>query len=119
MFLAGYRGRPAEALPLVSRTIADVVGRGEGWPVQMANWSTAVLYNGLGQYEDALAAAEAACEETYLVVGTQVALPELIEAAARAGKHIRRAQQLSEGRRPARQAHVVAAAGCRHRRASL
>jgi len=86
MFLAGYRGRPAEALLLVSRTIADVVGRGEGWPVQMANWSTAVLYNGLGQYEDALAAAEAACEETYLVVGTQVALPELIEAAARAGK---------------------------------
>jgi DNA-binding CsgD family transcriptional regulator len=86
MFLAGYRGRPSEVLPLVSTTVAGAVARGEGWPVQIANWSTAVLYNGLGQYEHALAAAESACEETYLAVGTQVALPELIEAATRTGK---------------------------------
>jgi len=86
MFLAGYRGRPAEALPLISRTAADSLARGEGWGVHLTGWATAVLYNGLGQYEDALAAAESACEETYLVVGTQVALPELIEAATRTGK---------------------------------
>ena len=67
-------------------TVADAVTRGEGWVVHLANWATAVLYNGLGQYEDALGAAESACEETYLVVGPQVALPELIEAAARTGK---------------------------------
>ena len=49
-------------------------------------WSTAVLCNGLGHYEDAAAAAEKACEETYMVLGPQVALPELIEAATRIGK---------------------------------
>jgi len=86
MFLAGYRGRPAEALPLCSTIAADSLARGEGWGVHLAGWSTAVLCNGLGQYEDALAAAESACEETYLVVGTQVALPELVEAATRTGK---------------------------------
>jgi DNA-binding CsgD family transcriptional regulator len=86
MFLAGYRGRPAEALPLCSTIATDSLARGEGWGVHLAGWSTAVLCNGLGQYEDALAAAESACEETYLVVGTQVALPELVEAATRTGK---------------------------------
>jgi DNA-binding CsgD family transcriptional regulator len=86
MFLSAYRGRPSEALPLVSTTVADAVAHGEGWPVQIAEWSTAVLYNGLGQYEDALAAAEKACEETYMILGPQVALPELIEASTRVGK---------------------------------
>ena len=81
MFLSAYRGRPSEAIPLVSTTVANAVAHGEGWPVQIADWSTAVLYNGLGQYEDAVAAAEKACEETYMVLGPQVALPELIEAA--------------------------------------
>ena len=76
----------SEVIPLVSTTVADAVAHGEGWPVQIADWSTAVLYNGLGQYEDAMAAAEKACEETYMVLGPQVALPELIEAATRIGK---------------------------------
>ena len=83
MFLAAYRGRPSDAIPLVSTTVADAVTHGEGWPVQIAEWSTAVLYNGLGQYEDAVAVAEKACEETYMVLGPQVALPELIEAASK------------------------------------
>jgi DNA-binding CsgD family transcriptional regulator/tetratricopeptide (TPR) repeat protein len=95
MFLAGYQGRSAEVLPLVSTTVAGAVTRGEGWPVFLANWSVAVLYNGLGQYEDALAAAESACEETYLVVGTQMALPELIEAATRTGKSERAAEAMA------------------------
>jgi DNA-binding CsgD family transcriptional regulator len=86
MFLAGYRGRPADAVLRVSATATDAVARGEGFVVLLANWAAAVLYNGLGQYEDALAAAESACEETYLVVGVQTALPELIEAATRTGK---------------------------------
>jgi len=86
MFLAGYRGRPADAVPLTAATAADAVARGEGWAVHLANWARAVLYNGLGQYEQALPAAEEACEEGYLVVGPQVALPELIEAATRSGK---------------------------------
>ena len=63
--LAGYRGRPAEAVPLFTATTEDSTARGEGFAVQMANWSAAVLHNGLGRYAEALAVAEPATEETY------------------------------------------------------
>jgi DNA-binding CsgD family transcriptional regulator len=52
----------------------------------MANWSAAVLRNGLGRYAEALAAAESATEETCPSVSTQLVLPELIEAAVRTGR---------------------------------
>ncbi len=86
LVLAGYEGRPAEALPLLSVTATDSLARGEGFAVQLANWATAVLYNGLGRYEDAVAPAEQAAQETYQPMSTQLVLPELIEAAVRSGK---------------------------------
>jgi len=52
----------------------------------MANWSAAVLHNGLGRYAEALAVAEPATEETYSPLSTQLVLPELIEAAVRTGR---------------------------------
>jgi len=86
LLLAGYRGRPAEAVPLFTATTQDSTARGEGLAVQMANWSAAVLYNGLGRYAEALAVAEPATEETYSSLSTQLILPELIEAAVRTGR---------------------------------
>jgi DNA-binding CsgD family transcriptional regulator len=86
LLLAGYRGRPAEAVPLFTATTEDSRDRGEGSAVQMANWSAAVLYNGLGRYAEALAVAEPATEETYSPLSTQLVLPELVEAAARTGR---------------------------------
>jgi DNA-binding CsgD family transcriptional regulator len=86
LLLAGYRGRPAEAVPLFTATIEDSTARGEGLAVQMANWSAAVLGNGLGRYAEALAVAEPATEETYSPLSTQLILPELIEAAVRTGR---------------------------------
>jgi DNA-binding CsgD family transcriptional regulator len=86
LLLAGYRGRPAEAVPLFTATIEDSTARGEGLAVQMANWSAAVLRNGLGRYAEALAVAEPATEETYSPLSTQLVLPELIEAAVRTGR---------------------------------
>jgi hypothetical protein len=86
LLLARYRGRPAEAMPLFSATIEDSIARGEGSAVQLASWSAAVLHNGLGHYAEALAAAEPATEETYQPLGTQLVLPELIEAAVRTGR---------------------------------
>ena len=68
LLLAGYRGRPAEAVPLFTATTEDSMARGEGFAVQMANWSAAVLHNGLGRYAEALAVAEPATEETYLTL---------------------------------------------------
>src|SRR5712691_1928624 len=88
LLLAGYRGQPAEAIQLFSATIEDSIARGEGFAVQLANWATAVLHNGLGHYAEALAAAEPATEETYQPWGTQLVLPELIEAAARTGRAV-------------------------------
>jgi DNA-binding CsgD family transcriptional regulator len=83
LLLAGYRGRPAEAAPLFAAATADAMARGEGFGLQNANWSEAVLSNGLGRYAEALAAAEPATEETCLPYITQWVLPELIEAAVR------------------------------------
>ena len=86
LLLAGYRGRSAEAVPLFTATTEDSTARGEGLAVQLANWSAAVLNNGLGRYAEALAAAQPATEETYSPLGTQLVLPELIEAAVRTGR---------------------------------
>jgi DNA-binding CsgD family transcriptional regulator len=86
LLLAGYRGRPAEAVPLFTATTEDSTARGEGLAVQMANWSAAVLRNGLGRYAEALAVAQTATEETYSPLSTQLILPELIEAAVRTGR---------------------------------
>jgi len=85
LLLAGYRGRPAEAIPLFTATSEDSMARGEGFAVQMANWAAAVLHNGLGHYAEALALARPATEEIVQPLGTQLVLPELIEAAVRTG----------------------------------
>jgi DNA-binding CsgD family transcriptional regulator/tetratricopeptide (TPR) repeat protein len=86
LLLAGYRGRPEEAIPLFSAVTEDSIARGEGGAVQLASWAAAVLHNGLGHYAEALAAAQPATEETYQPLGTQLVLPELIEAAVRTGR---------------------------------
>ena len=86
LLLAGYRGQPAEAVSLFSATIEESIARGEGSAVQLASWATAVLHNGLGHYAEALIAAEPATGETYQPLGTQLVLPELIEAAVRTGR---------------------------------
>jgi DNA-binding CsgD family transcriptional regulator len=52
----------------------------------MAEYARAVLYNGVGHYEDALAAARRACDHDDLgLFGWS--LTELVEAAARTGRH--------------------------------
>jgi DNA-binding CsgD family transcriptional regulator len=86
LLLAGYRGRPAEALPLIAATTEDATARGEGLAVQLAGLAAAVLHNGVGRYADALAAAEPAAAGAYSELGTQLILPELIEAAVRTGQ---------------------------------
>ncbi len=85
MLLAALRGREAEASALVDAAIQNATAGGEGLAVQYAHWTTAVLDNGLGRYEDALAAAEQAAADPHeLGVSTWVPT-ESIEAAARSG----------------------------------
>ena len=52
--LAALRGHEEQAEPLIEGCLEDVVARGEGVGVNMAQWARAVLCNGLGRYGDAV-----------------------------------------------------------------
>jgi DNA-binding CsgD family transcriptional regulator len=85
MLLAALRGREAEARALIDAAMADAKIGGEGLAVQYAQWANAVLDNGLGRYEDAMAAAAQASDVTPELFIAVWALPELIEGAMRSG----------------------------------
>src|SRR5439155_13302132 len=55
--LAALRGREPEAISLIGESRRDLTRRGEGRGLSVLDWAQAVLYNGLGRYEDARAAA--------------------------------------------------------------
>jgi DNA-binding CsgD family transcriptional regulator len=83
--LAAWRGREAEASALIQASRQEVERRGEGLWLIATEWASAVLFNGLGRYEDALAAAEQAAEDPHeLGVSTWVPT-EIVEAAVRSG----------------------------------
>ncbi|OKI54663.1 helix-turn-helix transcriptional regulator [Micromonospora sp. CB01531] len=85
MILASLRGNQAEAVPLFEATIAEATAGGQGVAVAYANWMTAILYNGLARYEQAVVAARQASEDAPGLYISMWALPELIEAAAHSG----------------------------------
>ncbi len=95
--VAAWRGREAEATELIQATMDDVTSRGEGRGVT-SQYAAALLYNGLGHYDKALAAAELVCEYDDIgVLGWS--LTELVEAAVRSGQPARASdalQRLSE-----------------------
>jgi DNA-binding CsgD family transcriptional regulator len=94
---AAFRGREAEAIELAEATMHGAASRGEGRGVA-SQYAVALLYNGLGHYDRALAAAELVCEYDDIgVLGW--ALTELVEAAVRSGQPARASgalQRLSE-----------------------
>jgi len=92
--LARWRGRDAEAVALIEAQRLNVLGRGEGLWLRANDWAIAVLYNGLGRYDDALAAAERAVEDPHGMGVAAWVLSDLIEAAARSGQPERAAGPL-------------------------
>jgi DNA-binding CsgD family transcriptional regulator len=82
--LVAMRGREAEARQFFETARAEVIRRGEGAGLSFIDWAESVLYNGLGRYAEALAAALRAVDHTELV-SVNWAMPELIEAAVRVG----------------------------------
>jgi DNA-binding CsgD family transcriptional regulator len=84
LLLAAWRGREAPASQLIEADVREANARGEGRAIGLAEYATAVLYNGLGRYEAALAASQRACEHDDLGFFGW-ALVELIEAAAHSG----------------------------------
>jgi DNA-binding CsgD family transcriptional regulator len=82
-FLSAWRGREAEASAVIDAAIEDATSRGEGLGVTAALVARAILYNGLGHHDKALAAAERASEHPEDLAFHNWALVELVEAAAR------------------------------------
>lgn len=85
VLLAALRGADTQAQTLIESAAVDGLARGEGRIVGLAGYAKAVLYNGLGRYDDALSSARQACEyEDLGLFGW--CLIELVEAAARSGE---------------------------------
>jgi DNA-binding NarL/FixJ family response regulator len=82
--LAAMRGREVEARHLFDTARGELIGRGEGAGLSFVDRAEAVLYNGLGRFAEALAAARRVVGHTQLVTSNW-AMPELIEAAVRVG----------------------------------
>jgi DNA-binding CsgD family transcriptional regulator len=83
--VAALRGNEAETSSLVEVILRSVSARGEGIGITVVQWANAVLSNGLGRYQEALAAAERAAENPWELSFLNWALVELVEAAARSG----------------------------------
>jgi DNA-binding CsgD family transcriptional regulator len=83
MLLAALAGRDGEATTLIDAAMKAATAGGQGIGVQYGRWATAILNNGLGRYEQALAAARDATEELPELFLAARALPELIEASTR------------------------------------
>lgn len=85
LVLAAWRGDKAAATRLIDAAIDDATARGDGRLLGLTGYATAVLNNGLGRYDLALAAAEQACgHEDLGLFGW--CLVEYVEAAVRSGE---------------------------------
>jgi DNA-binding CsgD family transcriptional regulator/tetratricopeptide (TPR) repeat protein len=85
MALAAWRGREEQAHALIEGSMREAVARGEGIAVTIGHWTSALLYNGLGRYEEALAAARQAGMFPTELCAANWGLAELVESAARTG----------------------------------
>ncbi len=81
---AAWRGDRVATAHLNDVMLGDLAYPDGGGEVAVAQYSMAVLHNGLGNYADAQAAAARACETDEPGL-TSVGLPEFVEAAVRAG----------------------------------
>jgi len=85
--VAAFKGLPGEVALLSESTLRDSTRRGEGYGITTVEWANAVLNNGAGRYEEAMAAAQ----RCRVYPGDFAALPvwssvELVEAAVRSGR---------------------------------
>jgi DNA-binding CsgD family transcriptional regulator len=84
--LAGFRGIEVEAMALFETDVPAAIAReGEGVVLTFSEHARAVLYNGLGRYEDALGPAQSASERDELLVSAW-SFPEVVEAGTRCGQ---------------------------------
>jgi DNA-binding CsgD family transcriptional regulator len=93
--LVMWRGDEAKVREQFGWAIPNAKARGEGRALSQFGQMSAILYNGLGRYEEALSAARQACE--YEDLGVRgFALVELVEAAVRCSEDAAAAEALRE-----------------------
>lgn len=85
LILAAWRGQARRARELIEMTTREAGARGEGIGLAVSEYARAVLCNGRGDYEEALAAAVSASEHREAVVENW-GLSELVEPATRTGR---------------------------------
>jgi DNA-binding CsgD family transcriptional regulator len=85
LMLAAWRGNEVEGLELIEAGRSDATTRGEGMGLGVIEWASALLYNGLGRYGEAFAAAQRGCEHDDVGLCAW-SFVELIEAGARSGE---------------------------------
>jgi DNA-binding CsgD family transcriptional regulator len=85
MLLVALQGREADGLTLLQSAIDDAAAVGQGFAVQWGEFVKAILFNGLGRYDEALVAAQRASDDSPEMFISSWALAELIEAASRSG----------------------------------
>ena len=85
MLLVALQGREADGFALLESAINDAAAVGQGFAVQWGEFVKAILFNGLGRYDEALVAAQRASDDTPELFISSWALAELIEAASRSG----------------------------------
>jgi DNA-binding CsgD family transcriptional regulator len=117
--LANWRGHDAEAMALTKAREADVRRRGEGLWLAANDWGSALRYNGLSRYDEALAAAERAAEDPYTLGLPILLLSELIEAAVYSGNTQRTVDPLGSITEIAESSGTDWALGARARSAAL
>jgi DNA-binding CsgD family transcriptional regulator len=81
--LAAFRGDEEHALGLIEAVRAQVGPRGEGMGLTLVEHAEAVLFNGLGRYAEACAAARRGAAFPHELGGSTWSLAQLVEAATR------------------------------------
>jgi len=82
--LRSLQGRETETSAMIASTIEHAAAGGHTIALY-AHWAAAVLYNSLARYQEAAESARQATSSPFEVFVSVRALPELVEAAARAG----------------------------------
>ena len=82
-FQSAWRGREAEASAVIDAAIEDATSRGEGFGTTAALVARAILLNGLGRHDEALAAAERGSGNPEDLAFHNWSLIELVESASR------------------------------------
>jgi len=92
--VAASRGREDEFTRYMATSTEVFLQDGEGMGVTLSHWAKALLFDGLGRYDEAFAAAEHASQDPQELWFSSFALVELIEAASRSGRTERAAEAL-------------------------